>query len=62
MISYTHRSEDDHPEAEALHLVHSADEDNDTQLSKTEVLNHYDLFVGGQVTNYGEALWSHDEF
>lgn len=65
MIAYTHRSEDDHPEAEALHLVHSADSDSDGKLSKQEVLENYDLFVGGQVTDYGEALLklpNHDEF
>ncbi|OQR79397.1 calumenin-like [Tropilaelaps mercedesae] len=65
MIAYTHRSEDDHPEAEALHLVHSADKDADGRLSKQEVLENYDIFVGGQVTDYGEALLdssNHDEF
>lgn len=63
MIKYTTRSEEDHPEAEALYLLHAADRNADGKLSKGEVLSSYDLFVGGQVTNYGEALLkNHDEF
>ena len=31
-------------------------------LSKDEVLEKYDLFVGSQATDFGEALAKHDEF
>ena len=38
-------------EAEAKHLVFEADEDQDSKLTKEEILNNYDLFVGSQVVN-----------
>jgi len=34
----------------------------DGSLSKEEVLEKYDLFVGSQATDFGEALVKHDEF
>ncbi|XP_061706236.1 calumenin-B [Cydia pomonella] len=52
----------DHAEAEARHLVFEADGDADERLSKREVLAQYDLFVGSQATDFGEALARHDEF
>ncbi|KAF4523076.1 hypothetical protein B566_EDAN003088 [Ephemera danica] len=52
----------DHAEAEARHLIYEADTDKDTKLSKDEILNKYDLFVGSQATDFGEALTRHDEF
>lgn len=52
----------DHAEAEARHLINEADVDSDERLTKDEVLAKYDLFVGSQVTDFGEALTRHDEF
>ena len=52
----------DHSEAEAKHLVFEADEDHDNLLTKEEILEKYDLFVGSQATDFGEALTRHDEF
>jgi len=52
----------DHSEAEAKHLVFEADEDHDNMLTKEEILEKYDLFVGSQATDFGEALNRHDEF
>lgn len=52
----------DHAEAEARHLIYESDVDGDSKLTKTEVLNKYDLFVGSQATDFGEALARHDEF
>ncbi|RZB89888.1 calumenin [Asbolus verrucosus] len=52
----------DHAEAEARHLIYEADSDADEQLTKDEILNKYDLFVGSQATDFGEALARHDEF
>ncbi|XP_071954966.1 calumenin-like isoform X2 [Antedon mediterranea] len=52
----------DHAEAEARHLVHESDKDNDKKLTKQEIMDQYDLFVGSQVTDFGEALIKHDEF
>jgi len=52
----------DHAEAEAKHLLFESDKDKDKKLTKNEVLNKYDLFVGSQATDFGEALTRHDEF
>ncbi|XP_017773059.1 PREDICTED: calumenin [Nicrophorus vespilloides] len=52
----------DHAEAESRHLIYEADADADQQLTKDEILNKYDLFVGSQATDFGEALARHDEF
>ena len=34
----------------------------DNKLTKDEVLDKFDLFVGSQATDFGEALTRHDEF
>lgn len=34
----------------------------DKQLTKEEILQHYDTFVGSQATDFGEYLVRHDEF
>lgn len=52
----------DHAESEAQHLVFEADLDADKQLTKEEILDKYDIFVGSQATDFGEALARHDEF
>lgn len=52
----------DQAEAEANHLIHSSDSDSDGKLSKEEVIEKYDVFVGSQATDFGEALVKHDEF
>lgn len=52
----------DHAEAEARHLIFEADADHDETLTKEEILAKYDLFVGSQATDFGEALARHDEF
>lgn len=52
----------DHIEAEAAHLIFEADTDKDHQLSKEEIMEHHEVFVGSQATNYGDALYKHDEF
>merc|ERR1712131_527044 len=55
-------SDYDHAEAEAKHLVYESDSDKDGQLTKAEIVEKYDLFVGSQATDFGEALARHDEF
>ncbi|XP_022106337.1 calumenin-B-like isoform X1 [Acanthaster planci] len=55
-------TEYDHIEAEAKHLIFEADKDKDKKLTKKEIIDNYDLFVGSQATNYGESLQRHDEF
>lgn len=52
----------DHAESEANHLIFEADQDGDGKLTSDEVLSKYDLFVGSQATDFGEALSRHDEF
>jgi len=52
----------DHTEAEAKHLMEESDTDSDEKLTKQEILDNYDLFVGSQATDFGEALTRHDEF
>lgn len=34
----------------------------DKRLTKEEIVEKYDLFVGSQATDFGEALSRHDEF
>jgi len=41
---------------EVDHLFGSADDDVDDQLSFDEVLEHHDVFVGSEATDYGEHL------
>ena len=45
---------------EMVHVVVLLSQDG--TLSKSEVLDKYDLFVGSQATDFGEALTKHDEF
>ncbi|XP_077552227.1 calumenin-like [Haemaphysalis longicornis] len=52
----------DHSISEARHLIHQADRDHDGKLTKEEIVDKYDTFVGSQATDYGEALKRHDEF
>lgn len=52
----------DHAEAESRHLIYEADTDADHKLTKNEILEKYDIFVGSQATDFGEALARHDEF
>ncbi|KAG0721899.1 Calumenin-A [Chionoecetes opilio] len=55
-------SDYNHAEAEAKHLIYEADGDADEVLTKEEILGKYDVFVGSQATDFGEALVRHDEF
>lgn len=52
----------DHAGAEAKHLLQEADGNGDGLLSKEEILANYDVFVGSQATDFGDALTRHDEF
>ncbi|XP_072841925.2 reticulocalbin-1 isoform X2 [Pogona vitticeps] len=52
----------DHAQAEARHLVYESDVDKDQKLTKEEILDNWNMFVGSQATNYGEDLTkNHDE-
>jgi len=52
----------DHTDAETKHLIFEADANKDGLLSKEEIIDKYDVFVGSQATDFGEALIRHDEF
>lgn len=52
----------DHAETESKHLIFEADNDGDEQLTKDEILDKYDVFIGSKATDFGEALGRHDEF
>ena len=41
---------------EVDHLFSSADDDLDEKLSFDEILEHHDVFVGSEATDYGEHL------
>ncbi|KAF4025814.1 hypothetical protein G4228_017842 [Cervus hanglu yarkandensis] len=52
----------DHAQAEARHLVYESDKNKDEKLTKEEILDNWNMFVGSQATNYGEDLTkNHDE-
>ncbi|KAL5007837.1 hypothetical protein ScPMuIL_016643 [Solemya velum] len=52
----------DHSQAEAKHLIFETDDDKDGKLTRDEILDKFELFVGSQATDFGEALTRHDEF
>ncbi|XP_063291967.1 reticulocalbin-3 isoform X1 [Pelobates fuscus] len=53
----------DHSDIEAKHLIYESDKDRDEKLTKAEILDNWNMFVGSQATNYGEDLTRrHDEF
>ncbi|XP_053546829.1 reticulocalbin-3 isoform X1 [Bombina bombina] len=53
----------DHTELEAKHLIYESDKDKDDKLTRKEILDNWNMFVGSQATNYGEDLTRrHDEF
>ncbi|XP_015665678.1 reticulocalbin-1 isoform X2 [Protobothrops mucrosquamatus] len=52
----------DHAEVESKHLLIQSDKDLDDKITKQEILDNWNMFVGSQATNYGEDLTKkHDE-
>ncbi|XP_042226178.1 reticulocalbin-2-like isoform X1 [Homarus americanus] len=49
-------------EDEVDHLFGAADDDGDDLLSFLEVLDHHDVFVGSEATDYGDHLHNLDRF
>ena len=43
-------------------FIHTCTHTQDKVLSKEEVLQHQELFVGSQATDFGDYLVRHDEF
>ena len=48
--------------SEVSHLFAAADDNEDGVLSFDEVLIHHDVFVGSEVTDYGDHLHNLDRF
>lgn len=48
--------------AEANHLIYHSDTNKDKQLTKREIMDNMEYFVGSQATYYGNYLNRHDEF
>ncbi|KAG7497389.1 hypothetical protein JOB18_036698 [Solea senegalensis] len=55
-------SDYDYAEVEAKHLVNETDTNKDGKLTRKEVLDNYQVFVGSHVTDFGKTLLQHDEF
>ncbi|XP_076039129.1 reticulocalbin-2-like isoform X3 [Oratosquilla oratoria] len=55
-------SNKDIAEDEVKHLFASTDDDGDDILSFEEVINHHDIFVGSEATDYGDHLHNLDRF
>jgi len=52
----------DHSDVETRHLIGEADQNSDGFLTKEEIVEKHDLFVGSQATDFGDILLRHDEF
>lgn len=43
-------------ESEANHLIVSSDDNQDGKLSVDEIVDHHDIFVGSEATDFGQQL------
>ncbi|KAK4324361.1 hypothetical protein Pmani_004988 [Petrolisthes manimaculis] len=62
ILSWVVPTNEDIAEDEVDHLFGAADDDGDGQLSFLEVLDHHDVFVGSEATDYGDHLHNLDRF
>ncbi|XP_068238964.1 reticulocalbin-2 isoform X2 [Palaemon carinicauda] len=62
ILSWVVPSNEDIAEDEVDHLFAAADDDADQLLSFLEVLDHHDVFVGSEATDYGDHLHNLDRF
>ncbi|XP_066961901.1 reticulocalbin-2 isoform X2 [Macrobrachium rosenbergii] len=62
ILSWIVPSNEDIAEDEVDHLFAAADDDADDVLSFLEVLDHHDVFVGSEATDYGDHLHNLDRF
>ncbi|XP_059477375.1 reticulocalbin-2 isoform X2 [Neocloeon triangulifer] len=56
LLSWVVPSDDEIAEEEVVHLFASADDDHDDYLSFDEIIEHHDVFVGSEATDYGDHL------
>lgn len=47
---------------EVDHLFAASDDDHDNRLSFDEILEHHDVFVGSEATDYGDHLQDIERF
>lgn len=47
---------------EVDHLFAASDDDHDNRLSFDEILEHHDVFVGSEATDYGDYLHDIERF
>uniref|UniRef100_T1J078 Reticulocalbin-3 n=1 Tax=Strigamia maritima TaxID=126957 RepID=T1J078_STRMM len=52
----------DAAEQEAEHLIQTADDDMNSQLSMKEILDNHDVFVGSEITDFGQHLHNTAKF
>jgi len=52
----------DLPLVEAHHLIATVDTNQDEKLTRDEIMDRYEVFIGSKATGYGEMLAKHDEF
>lgn len=56
ILSWITPNNEDIAKDEVDHLFASADDDHDDLLSYEEILDHHDIFVGSEATDYGDHL------
>lgn len=62
ILSWLVPSNDDLATDEVDHLFAASDDDHDNRLSFDEVLDHHDVFVGSEATDYGDYLHDIERF
>ncbi|XP_042226180.1 reticulocalbin-2-like isoform X2 [Homarus americanus] len=62
ILAWVVPTNEDIAEDEVDHLFGAADDDGDDLLSFLEVLDHHDVFVGSEATDYGDHLHNLDRF
>lgn len=62
ILAWVVPTNEDIAEDEVDHLFAAADDDADDQLSFLEILDHHDVFVGSEATDYGDHLHNLDRF
>ncbi|KAK9888919.1 hypothetical protein WA026_001140 [Henosepilachna vigintioctopunctata] len=62
ILSWIVPSNEEIAEEEVNHLFAESDDNHDDLLSFSEVLEHYDTFVGSEATDYGDYLYKSQHF
>lgn len=62
ILSWIVPSNEEIAQEEVDHLFAESDDDHDDLLSYSEVINHYETFVGSEATDYGDQLYKSHHF